>query len=109
MLPPNLKKPAAPAKPQEITSEVGFIPINASILDGASGKFATFTGTVIKLTVNPNGTIADLKKRIQLQRNVSPDKIDVMFNGALLDNDQILASAGIHENVTIHVLDMTHS
>ncbi|XP_064387312.1 polyubiquitin-like isoform X2 [Halichondria panicea] len=63
----------------------------------------TLTGKTITLGVDPNGTIEDVKIKIQDKEGIPPDQQCLTFAGSLLEDDKTLNNYEICNNSTLHL------
>ena len=104
---PKLAPKKVPITSFEPPAPADAISINLTFLDGMSGgKFATFTGTTIKIDHNPHSSVLELKKQIQIRKGHAPEFQEIMFNGQKLEDAQVLSACGIGQASTVHVLFM---
>jgi hypothetical protein len=54
--------------------------------------------------LNPDGTILDLKTRIQALLSVAPDLQRLIFAGRELQNPDLISSVGVSDDSTIHLV-----
>ena len=67
----------------------------------------TLTGKTISLWVEPSDTIEKVKGEIQEEEDIPPEKQQLIFQGGLLEDRQILSDYNIQEQDTIHLLLLT--
>mmetsp|Transcript_2615 Transcript_2615/g.4240 ORF Transcript_2615/g.4240 Transcript_2615/m.4240 type:complete len:165 (-) Transcript_2615:56-550(-) len=64
----------------------------------------TLTGKIIKLYVNLDESVDDIKSRIHDSEGVPPNRQRLVFDGTLLQNGHVLSEYEVEEKSTIHLV-----
>ena len=103
-------------KPIKADNEVEGIPINQQQIpelevnhyniqeEGMCVFVQILTGKTIRLCVEPSDTVEKVKDEIQKKEDIPPEKQQLIFQGGLLEDRQILSDYNIRKKDTIHLL-----
>ena len=106
-------------KPIKADNEVEGIPINQQQIpelevnhyniqeEGMCVFVQILTGKTIRLCVEPSDTVEKVKDEIQKKEDIPPEKQQLIFQGGLLEDRQILSDYNIRKKDTIHLLLLT--
>ena len=64
----------------------------------------TLTGKLVKIEVEPNATIEDVKEEVYYKEHYPIDQQDYIFAGKKLENEKKLEDYGISEESTLHMI-----